>query len=68
MEQKPTSSIQWLLGKIEEFLKNNPTISPEGFGWACSRDTSLVERLRAGGDVTTRKMDVIIAYLANPNQ
>jgi len=61
------STIGWLLGQIEQFLTNNPTLTAENFGWRCCRDTSLVARLREGGDVTTRKMDAIIAFLANPN-
>lgn len=68
MTTKPqfTSSVEYLLDQLEQFLTNNPDISPECLGWWATRDTSLVKRLRDGGDVMTRKMDRIIAWLANP--
>lgn len=67
-ETKPKSTREWLLLQVEAFLKNNPHIDPESFGWRSVKDSSLVDRLRAGKDVTTRKLDMLIAYMANPNQ
>lgn len=63
-----TSSIEWLAHEVEVFLANNPEMEPSSFGYRAINDPSLVARLRAGGDVTTRKMDKIIAFLQNPNQ
>lgn len=63
---KHSSSIEWLLADIEKFLVNNPSVTAECLGWWTVRDTKLVDRLRGGGDVTTRKMDKIIAFLHNP--
>jgi hypothetical protein len=67
-EKKYSSTREWLLAKVEEFLVNNPHLDPESFGWKSVRDTSIVSRLRVGKDVTTRKLDMLIAYMANPNQ
>jgi len=53
---------------IERYLKANKNITAENFGWIVLKDASLVSRLRAGGDITTRKYDDIIQYLMNPNQ
>lgn len=64
--KKYSSSIEWLRDQVEEFLINNPEITAECFGWWAVQDTKLVGRLREGADVTTRKMDRIIAFLANP--
>lgn len=33
------------------------------FGWKTIKDNSLVARLKAGGDVTTAKMDAILRYI-----
>lgn len=64
--RKPTRV--WLLEQIELFLSNNPSMSPEGFGWNACRNTSLVERLRKGGDTTTTNLDKVIAFLGSPHQ
>lgn len=64
-QAKPTSSREWLLKRIEAYLVQ-AQIDAETFGWVAVRDSSLVGRLRAGKDVTTRKMDAIIAYMAKP--
>lgn len=61
------SSIEWLLDRIDEHLASRPSVTPECFGWRSIRDTKLVGRLRAGGDLTTRKMDRVIQYLRNPD-
>ena len=62
-----SSSIEWLLAQIDSYLSENQDVTPECFGWRAMRDTKLVDRLRNGGDITTRKMDKVIRYLANPN-
>lgn len=63
--QGPTA--QWLLEVIEEFLTLNE-LDNDGclFGWVLSKDRTLVQRLRDGGDVTTSKMDEILAFVQNP--
>jgi hypothetical protein len=63
--QGPTA--QWLLEIIEEFLTLNE-LDNDGclFGWVLSKDRTLVQRLRDGGDVTTSKMDEILAFVQNP--
>lgn len=63
--QGPTA--QWLLEVIEEFLTVNE-LDNDGclFGWVLSKDRTLVQRLRDGGDVTTSKMDEILAFVQNP--
>lgn len=53
------------LAAIERFLKQNPGITAEHFGWLTIGDTSLVPRLREGGDVTTRKLDLVTEFLLN---
>ena len=58
----------WLIAQIEGFLKNNPTYTEQSFGWAALRDTSILKRLKNGGDITTRKLDAIIAFMTNPPQ
>ncbi len=60
---KPTTTREAILERIEQFLVKNPSISPEGFGWAAIKDASLVERLRSGKDITTRKLDDILKYM-----
>jgi hypothetical protein len=53
------------LAAIERFLKQNPGITHEHFGWLTIGDTTLVTRLRDGGDVTTRKLDLVTEFLLN---
>jgi len=65
--KKYTSTREWLLDKIEEYLERNPHLSESVFGYQAVKDWGVVERLRAGGDVSTRKLDAFIAYMANPN-
>lgn len=66
-DKKYNSSREWLHAQVEDFLAKRPDITPAGFGWRAVKDTRLVERLRAGNDVTTGTMDAVIKYLANPN-
>lgn len=65
-EIKPKSTREWLLLQVEAYLVKNPAVDAESFGWRSVRDSSLVSRLREGKDVTTRKLDALIAYMANP--
>lgn len=67
-QKKPESTREYLLMRIEDFLTKNPNVDAEAFGWAAIKDCSLVERLRAGGDVTTRKLDAIIRFMSNLNK
>lgn len=52
-----------LLTAIDEYLEAHPDMTAEGFGWYAVQDSSLVERLRKGKDVTTRKLDKILAFI-----
>lgn len=63
--QGPTA--KWLLEVIEEFLTVN-SLDNDGcsFGWMMSKDRTIVQRLRDGGDVTTSKMDEILAFIQCP--
>lgn len=66
---KLTSTAEWLLHNIDRFLDNNlhnGWMDEEAFGWAACKDSSLVERLRNGGDVRTEKMDLILSFVKNP--
>lgn len=59
---------EWLIAQMEAFLQKNPSYTEQSFGWAALRDTSVLERLKKGGDITTRKLDAIIAFMSNPPQ
>jgi len=63
---KPATTRGKLLELIDAFLAKNPRTTPEGFGWQAIGDSTLVLRLRNGGDVTTAKMDAVIRYMSNP--
>ena len=54
-----------LLDEIEAFL-DEAGMAPATFGNRSIRDWRLVERLREGGDVTTRKAEAIRAFMASP--
>lgn len=60
------STIQALLYDIERFLKLNPHISEESFGWFSIKQSNLLDRLRNGGDLSTRNLDRVIAYMRAP--
>ena len=73
MKQEKTiefkSTAAWLLRNIVLLLEANlynGWLDEEAFGWASCRDSSLVVRLRNGGNVRTDKMDQILAYLKHP--
>lgn len=57
------STIEWLKAKIDEFLVLHPDMSERTFGWRTLKESGLVDRLHAGGDITTAKMDSIIAFM-----
>lgn len=63
--QGPTA--QWLLGVIEEYLEYND-MENDGrtFGWLVSKDRTMVQRLRDGGDIGLTKMDDILAFMQRP--
>lgn len=62
------ASLKALLSAIEGFLEANPSVTPADFGHRAARDTGLVERLRKGGDVTTRKWIRIISFIEDPTR
>lgn len=66
---KTGQTVEWLLEQIEEFLTIN-YMQNDGymFGWHATKDGSLVTRLRDGGDVTTKKMDHLLAFMQNPDK
>ncbi len=66
-EKKFASTLEWLIHQIDQYLKINPGVTEAAFGWAAIKDTGLVERLREGGDVTTRKFDALVRYMSNPH-
>jgi hypothetical protein len=65
-EKYASSTTKKLVSVIDAFLKKNATVTEEHFGWMTIRDTKLVSRLRGGGDITTRKLDIILRFLAKP--
>lgn len=70
MNQPQPQAYQWtidrLLADLEAFLKANPHISEEQVGWFSIRQPNLLKRLRGGGDITTRKLDLVLAWLRSP--
>lgn len=54
-----------LLDEIELFLAETG-IAASTFGQRAIGDWTLVDRLREGGDVTTRKAEIIRAFIADP--
>lgn len=62
------STIEALLARIDQYKRLNPGIGDEAIGWRSVKDSSIVGRLRSGGDCTTRKLDAIIRYLAKSKQ
>lgn len=66
-EQRENTTAEWLLGQIEAFLDlNDMDANGCNLGWYVMRDRSLVTRLRDGGDLTTRKMELVLAFIQNP--
>lgn len=61
--QPPKTSKSLLIEAIDQFLARNPEMDATSFGWKTIKDNSLVARLKAGGDVTTAKMDAILRYI-----
>lgn len=66
--KKPKSTVEWLLQQIDDYRAKNPSMSEATFGWNAIGSTGLVPRLRAGGDVTTRKFDAIVRYMGKSKQ
>lgn len=60
------STRESVLARIDQFLADHSDIDAESFGYYAINDTSLVARLRNGGDITTRKLDLILNFLYNP--
>lgn len=59
----------WLMALIEDFLTiNGMENDGNSFGWLALKDRTLVERMRGGGDLSTTKMDKVIAFLRNPDR
>lgn len=60
------STIENVLYDLEQFCKANPYVTEEQVGWFCLKQRNLMERLRGGGDITTRKLDKVLRWLKNP--
>jgi hypothetical protein len=59
----------WLLENIDRFLDANIEtgwLDDEALGWAACEYSSLVPRLRDGGDIRTYQMEQILAYMQDP--
>lgn len=63
MRHNYPTTIDWLIAKIDEFLVLHPDMSERTFGWRTIKEGGLVDRLHAGGDITTAKLDRIIAFM-----
>jgi hypothetical protein len=61
----PKTTRDCLLKDIAKYLDEHPTMTSESFGWFAVGDSSLVARLKTGKDITTRKLDKILAYMYN---
>lgn len=59
----PQTTKACLLIAIDEYLGARPEITEESFGWFAVQDSTLISRLRSGKDVTTRKLDKILAFI-----
>lgn len=59
----PLTTQTCLLAAVNEYLELHPEMTAESFGWYAVQDSSIVARLRKGGDVTTRKLDKILAFI-----
>jgi len=57
------TTLDWLKAKIDEFLVTKPEMTERSFGWLTIKEAGLVDRLHAGGDITTKKLDRIIAFM-----
>lgn len=66
-ERRQGATILWLLDLIEEFLTLNEMDNDgNSFGWLSSKDRTMVQRLRDGGDITTTRMDDVLAFIKCP--
>ncbi len=65
MNQRPLT-IHCLLADLERFLEANPHIAESQLGWFSIKQPNLMERLRKGGDITTRQLDRLLDWMANP--
>lgn len=67
-DKKQGKTTLWLLEQIEEFLTiNDMDNDGNTFGWLVSKDRTLVQRLRDGGDIAIGKMDDALAFMQRPD-
>lgn len=52
-----------LLSEIDAFLARHPEIAPSTFGRKAVNDGKLIDRLRSGGDITTRRADRVRQFI-----
>lgn len=57
------STREMLLDALNKALEANPSLTKAGLGHQAIGDTNLFRRLENGGDITTRKLDAIMAFL-----
>jgi len=60
--------VKWLIMAIDTFQSYNTGLSDETLGWKSIGDSSVVGRLRSGGDVTTKKYEDLRDFLVSPPQ
>lgn len=59
----PKTTQAYLLITVNKYLEEHPDITAESFGWLSIGESSLVKRLRQGKDVTTKTLDLILAFI-----
>lgn len=61
-----SKAVETLVKAIDHFKRYNSGLSDEGLGWKAIQDSTVVTRLRNGGDVTTKKYEDLFDFLISP--
>lgn len=61
-----SKSVARLVAAIDNFKEYNSGLTDEGLGWKAIQDSTVVTRLRNGGDVTTYKYEKLLEFLVAP--
>jgi hypothetical protein len=64
--QQFNSTIEAVLARVDIYLELHPEIDEGSFGWYACGDSALIPRLRKGGDITTKRLDMIMKFLSSP--
>lgn len=59
------TTLEAVLERVEDFLQQHPDISESTFGRMAIGNNLIVSRLRAGKDITTKKLDRLLTFMAN---